>query len=99
MKDYVGKKISANCFVGLEAVGGKIHFDDSGLTFKAHSLNIQKDEIRIEYADILSVDKCNTLNIAPNGIIIFTKDDFEYRFVINNRKSVIEYLNSMLIEK
>lgn len=94
MKDYTDKRIHANYFRGIEAVGGKIYFDGGGLTFKSHHINIQKGETRIEYTDILNADICKTLNLVPNGIVIHTKDGLEHRFVINNRKSIIEYLNS-----
>lgn len=92
MKDYTGNSIFANYFKGLEAVGGKIYFNDTGLTFQSHSLNIQTGEIRIEYSQISKIAKRNTLGIVPNGISIFTKDGFEHKFVIYNRNSVIAFL-------
>ncbi len=90
--NYVDKVILANYFRGSEAVGGKIYFDDVGLTFKSHKFNIQKGQTRIEYNQIQSVNKRNTLGIVPNGILIFTKDGTEHRFVVNNREKVIEFL-------
>lgn len=96
MKNYIGNSIFANYFRGLEAVGGKIYFDDTGLTFKSHPLNIQTGETRIEYAQIATITKRNTLGIVPNGISIFTKDNFEHKFVIYNRKSVITFLQNRL---
>lgn len=97
MKNYIGKKIAANYFRGLEAVGGNIRFDEEGLTFHSHALNIQRGETRIEYADIMDLGKRNSLGIIPNRISIFTKDGFEHRFVINNRNDVLEFLQSRLI--
>lgn len=99
MEDYIGNSIAANYFKGIEAVGGKIYFDEAGLTFKSHALNIQTGETRIEYAQIIKVAKRNTLGIIPNGISIFTKDNFQHKFVIYNRKSVIEFLQSKIMSK
>ena len=50
--DYSGKNIPANYFKGIEAEGGKIYFDDEGLTFKSHSINMQTVETRILYSNI-----------------------------------------------
>ncbi|MBO3444358.1 hypothetical protein [Clostridium sp. CCUG 7971] len=95
MKDYIGKKIQANYFRGIEAVGGHIYFDKTGLTFSSHKLNVQTGEARIEYKDINSVTKRNTLGIVPNGISILTNDNFEHKFVSYKRKLIIEFLEHM----
>lgn len=94
MKDYIGKSIAANYFRGPEAVGGKITFEEKGLTFKSHAFNIQRGETRIGYDQISSIEKRNTLGLVPNGISVFTKDGMEHKFVINGRKNVIEFLKS-----
>lgn len=92
--DYCNKSIAANYFMDFEAVGGKIYFDEQGFTFIPHALNMQTGNTRIEYDQISSVAKSNTLGIVPNGILVFTKDGFKHRFVINNRKKVIAFLES-----
>lgn len=92
--NYTEKIILANYFRGSEAVGGKIYFDNIGLTFKSHNFNIQKGEIRIDYSQIQSVNKRNTLGIVPNGISIFTKDGIEHKFVVYNREKIIEFLKN-----
>ena len=51
-ENYVNEKIGANYMRGKEAVGGWINFDENGLTFKSHAVNIQTGETRIEYAAI-----------------------------------------------
>ncbi|MDD3220873.1 MAG: hypothetical protein EOM34_12020 [Clostridia bacterium] len=96
MKDYCNTDILANYFRGPEAVGGKIYFDETGMTFKSHKLNIQRGETRIEYRDICKVGKRNTLGLVPNGIYVFTRDGFEHKFVIYSRKAVLEYLQSKI---
>lgn len=95
MKNYIEGKIAANYFRGAEAVGGKIYFDENGFVFKSHALNIQCGETRIEYSDIISISKRNMLGIVPNGLSLFTKDNFEHKFVINSRNNIIEFLKSM----
>lgn len=96
MKDYVDKSIAANYFRGTEAVGGKIYFDKTGMTFKSHMFNIQRGETRIEYCEIDSVAKRNTLGIIPNGMLILTRDGFEHKFVINSRTKVIEFISQKI---
>lgn len=66
------------------------------MIFTSHALNIQTGNTRIEYSQIVRLAKRNTLGIVPNGLSIFTKDNFEHKFVINNRQSVIEFLQSRL---
>ncbi len=96
MKNYVGTSISANLFRGLESVGGKITFDEVGLTFKSHLINVQRGETRIEYSQISTINKRNTLGIVPNGMSVITKNNIKYDFVINSREKVIEFLFSRL---
>lgn len=96
--DYVNEKIGANYMRGKEAVGGWINFDEKGLTFKSHPINIQTGETRIEYADIREVKKRKSWGIVPNGISVYTNDNFEHKFVIHNREQVIEFLKSKIIQ-
>jgi hypothetical protein len=55
--DYLGKDIPANYFRGIEAVGGKIHFDEYGFSFFPHSINMQTDILRIDYGNIWGIKK------------------------------------------
>lgn len=96
VKNYVGLSIAANYFRGMEAVGGHLHFYENYMIFKSHALNIQTGEQTIEYSQMVKIAKRNTLGIVPNGISVFTKDGFEHKFVIFNRNSVIEFLNSKI---
>ena len=93
MKDYCGKSVLANYYRGIEAVGGKLFFDDLGMTFRSHALNIQTGETRIEYADIQKAEKRGALT----GISVFTKDGFEHKFVVYHRKDVVAFLNGKVI--
>ena len=94
MQDYIGQTIAASYFRGIESVGGKICFDDNGLNFQSHAMNIQRGDTRIEYSDVACLNKRNTLGFVPNGISILTKDGFEHKFIVNDRNSVLEFLHS-----
>jgi len=96
MRNYVGDSIAANFFRGVESVGGKIYFDETGFTFKSHRFNLQKGETRIDYPSIILIKRRNTLGIVPNGISVFTEGGFEHKFVINNREEVIEFLTAQM---
>lgn len=93
MKDYCGQSIAANYYRGKEAVGCKLFFDDTGITFKSHAFNIQKGETRIEYKDIAKAEVKGFLT----GMSVYTKDYVEHKFVVNQRKDVVEFLNSKVL--
>ena len=92
MKMYSNSSILANLFRGREAVGGKLYFDDEGMTFKSHALNIQTGDTRIEYKDITDVKPKNIYGLAPTGMLVSTSDGTEYTFVVYHRKNVIAFL-------
>lgn len=96
MNEYLNGSILANYFRGIEAVGGRLYFDETGMTFRSHNCNIQTGETRIEYRDIQSLSKRNTLGFVPNGLSVFTKDGFEHKFVIYHRKAVMQFLESRI---
>lgn len=96
MEDYIGKTVKANYYRGIEAVGGHIYFDKTGLVFGSHLANIQTGETRIEYKDINSVNKRNTLGFVPNGLSIFTNDKVQHKFVVYNRSSILEFLERVI---
>lgn len=93
MDRYRAKSVYANLFRGLEAVGGKIHFNENSLIFKPHMFNIQKRETVIDYKDIASITKRDTLRIVPNGIMITLTNGTEYKFVVarKDRKELIKF--------
>ena len=95
MNDYTNTKIAANYFRGAEAVGGRIFFDESGMTFKSHIFNIQTGETRIAYRDIVKVSK----GIIPTGISVFDRNGFEHKFIIYHRKQVIQFLQSRMHQR
>ncbi len=92
MKDYVGTKIAANYFRGKEAVGGKLFFDETGMTFKSHAFNIQTGETRIDYSQIQRAQRGK--GIIPTSMSVFTKDGFEHKFVVYHRDDLIAFIES-----
>ena len=96
MKNYIGISVAANYFRGPEAVGGKVAFDETGLTFRSHALNIQTGDTRIDYDQIEMIRKVNTFGVIPNGMLIITKDFRRHQFVIYHRKKVIDFLESTM---
>lgn len=87
----------ANYYRGAEAVGGRLYFDETGMTFKSHAFNIQTGTTRIEYCDIQRVAKRNELGFVPTGMSVFTKSGFEHKFVIYHRKDVIAFLEGEFV--
>lgn len=90
------KGVAANYFRGAEAVGGKLYFDDKGLTFKPHAINIQKDQLRLLFADMQEVRPRKTWGLIPNGLAVFTKDGREHKFVVYHPKKLAEYIRSRI---
>ena len=90
-KDYRGQTIGANYYRGLEAVGGVLSFDEAGMTFRSHALNIQTGDTRIEYKDI---ERAQTRGMLTE-ISVHTKDGQDHRFVVFHRNDVVAFLESV----
>ena len=88
--------IAANMIKGFESVGGRLTITDKEVIFKSHKLNIQKGTVTIAMLDILQVGKRNTLFLVPNGVKIGVKSGEEYKFVVNHRSKLIDYLNDQI---
>lgn len=99
MGKFEGKSVAANLFRGIEAVGGKLLFGEEYMRFKSHFFNIQRGETIIYYNDIVRIEKIKTLGIIPNGINVVVKTlegEKEYKFVINKRNKIVEFLLSKI---
>jgi hypothetical protein len=53
-------------------------------------------KVEILLSDIAEVSKLNTMGIIPNGLLIRTKGDVNYKFVVWRRGKLIELINSRL---
>ena len=94
MRNLIGSSIPANYFRGAEAVGGKLRFDETGMTFSSHGFNVSTGETRIDYADVVLVRGRSTLGIVRNGISVFTENGFEHKFVVNGREEIMEFMTA-----
>jgi hypothetical protein len=82
----------ANHFKGMEAVGGHLYLTDSRLIFKSHKLNFQNHQLVIDLSDVKKFDRCKTLGIVNNGLIIETSSGDSERFVVDGGASWIAHL-------
>jgi len=85
--------VPANLFRGPEGVGGHLTVTDTRVFFNPHSLNVQKDELNIGMDEIEYARERKTWKIIPNGMLLRLKSGQEYKFVLNNRKRIIEFIN------
>ncbi|WP_455393320.1 GRAM domain-containing protein, partial [[Eubacterium] cellulosolvens] len=90
------KKVKANLFRGIEAVGGNMKITNKRIIFEPHSFNIQTQIEIIPNNQIAEVSKRRTLKTVPNGILIKTKNGKEYKFVVFNREKLIEIINGQI---
>ena len=86
----------ANLFRGLEAVGGHLYLTKCCLYFSSHCLNVQTGDTIISYDEISRIEKCNTLRIVPNGLLIVTKNGIVFLFVLWGREKVISCLKQLM---
>ena len=97
MKDFTNKHMNANYRKGSQTYVGSLWFYADSFEYKAKSVNSAIRFGKIAYSEINNVKTVNTLGIVPNGIIIVLKNGAEYNYVINDRKSVVEFLKSKVI--
>jgi len=92
--EYVVKeRIPANLFRSVEAVGGRLTITNERLLFNPHMINIQTEPVEINMADIIGVEKRNTMGLVPNGIKITNRYGSEFKFVVYKRAQLIDLIN------
>jgi hypothetical protein len=91
--------VAANFFWGIEVVGGRLKITSRRVLFEASEINLQEQPAEILSNDITEVSKRNTMGIIPNGLLIRTKGDVNYKFVVWRRGKLIELINSRLWKK
>lgn len=91
-EDEILGKFGANLFRGIEAVEGHIIITSQRLLFESHSLNAQKKPISIPLNEIAGVEMCRTLGIVPNGMKVRCHSGGCYKFVLWDRKKVIDLI-------
>ncbi len=90
-------RIPANYFRGAEAVGGMLYFYNDRILFRSHAINIQTGNTTIRYADMTTTKPRKNLGI-PNGLLVFTQDGTEHRFVIRHRDDIMSFIDKKLVE-
>lgn len=83
---------TANHFVGIEAVGGKLFLTNERLVFKSHNLNIHNHELSVPLYDIGLVGRYKTLGLVNNGLSITTAGNKVEKFVVEQIESWIDQL-------
>lgn len=83
----------ANHKLGLEYRGGWLFLTNERLAFRPHAMNIQKDTLDLERADLAKIDLVATLGVVPNGLLVTTRDGKEQRFVVVERSEWAKALN------
>ena len=89
--------IPANLFWGWQALGGKLIVTEHKLHFKAHFFNSMwaPKTTDINIIDIVSIQPAKSLWIIPNQLVIKTRKGEQFRFVVNNRDSVIAVIQDL----
>ena len=59
--------------------------DRPKISFKSHSINIQRHELSIPLQKITEVKPCMTFGIIPNGLRVKTIDGNTEKFVVEDR--------------
>lgn len=94
------KEGGANLMKFAEGVGGYLVLTNQRLIFESHKFNIQRGITIIELSDIQSARPCwikVLIPIVPTGILVLTKDNKEYRFVVTlARESWAEAIEEQL---
>jgi hypothetical protein len=75
----------ANLWRGPESVGGQLTLTHDRLSFRAHSLNVQKASLDLPVREIVSVRRYRSMGIIPNGLAVAMISGDEYRFVVGRR--------------
>ena len=75
----------ANHFLNYEARGGRLYLTNHNLIFKPHSLNLQNAPVVIARSDITGTEKCMTLGVVPNGLLVEQRGGTKSRFVVPHR--------------
>jgi hypothetical protein len=79
----------ANLWRGAESVGGHLTLTRDCLSFRAHSLNVQREPLDLPVREIVSTRKYRNFGLIPNGLAVTTASGLEYRFVVGQRDRII----------
>jgi len=97
----------ANLFRGIDSLGGQMKITNRRVLFEPRTVlfppeklqKLQKIPTEISLAQIAEVSRRNTWGIIPNGILIRTKSNIEYKFVVWSREQLINIIQNRLLRK
>ena len=89
------KNGSANHYMGMGGVGGKLYLTNKRVRFKSHSINIQVHEMEIPLDQIVRIEKATGL-LAFKQIDVYLLDGSIEKFVVNGRD---EWITAILKQK
>lgn len=83
------------CYQG--AHGGGLYLTDDSMIFKTNKFQLPDNMkfIKIFYGDIKEVLSCKSLAIF-SAIIIRLKNGLNYKFIVFNRKKILQYITNKL---
>lgn len=87
---------SANHFVGVEGVGGKLYLTTTRLYHQPHAANVQTQQASYPLSEIATAEKRNTFGIIPNGLLVTLKGGRQEKFVVAGRKKWITAITQQL---
>jgi len=94
----------ANAQRGLEAVGGHLYLTDHRLIFESHAFNIQRGNIILDLADIVSVEPAwarllGFIPLVPNSVKVRLGSGKGYRFVVKDKSQWVTDISAALESK
>ena len=94
-------KSSAHYKKGFSQIEGKLYLSDDKLEFKTLMISLRTEKFNISLVDISSVSLVWTklfglFPLLPNSILIKTKNDKSYKFIVKKSKKWINNINNLI---
>tara|TARA_B100000282_G_scaffold296132_1_gene277158 strand:- start:371 stop:739 length:369 start_codon:yes stop_codon:yes gene_type:complete len=100
-KKNIIMKSSAHYKKGFSQIEGKLYLSDDKLEFKTLMISLRTEKFYISLVDISSVSLVWTklfglFPLLPNSILIKTKNDKSYKFIVKKSKKWINNINNLI---
>lgn len=100
-KKNIIMKSSAHYKKGFSQIEGKLYLSDDKLEFKTLMISLRTEKFNISLVDISSVSLVWTklfglFPLLPNSILIKTKNDKSYKFIVKKSKKWINNINNLI---
>ena len=101
LKKNIIMKSSAHYKKGFSQIEGKLYLSDDKLEFKTLMISLRTEKFNISLVDISSVSLVWTklfglFPLLPNSILIKTKNDKSYKFIVKKSKKWINNINNLI---